>query len=93
MRALAALYEFVNDMPNFETLVYQEVSPEPSEPGGSYIQYTLGEDPLIQVRVTMSEVYKVDFVYLEQGTGCILNVTKYDWAQWLIDHLAESEAN
>lgn len=93
MRALAALNELVEDLPNFETLPYKEITPD-DYLGSPYIVYTIAEtDPVMQIRVTMSERYKVEFVYLEQGTGCTLTVTRMDWAQWLIDHLAEVGAN
>lgn len=92
MKAMRALNDFTYDLPRFEDMPYKEVTPEDFT-GTPFMQYTISEDPLIQVRVTMTGQYKVEFVYMEQGTGCVLTVTREEWALWLVDHLAEIQAN
>lgn len=93
MQAIRHMYDFVNDLPTFEDMPYKEITADgvDSDP---YFQYTISEtDPIIHIRVTMTGKYKVEFVYLSQGTGCVLTVTREEWAQWLMDHLAELLAN
>jgi hypothetical protein len=35
------------------------------------------------------KAYKIEFVYLEWGTGCGIDVTNEDWAKWLWDLFSE----
>jgi len=75
-------------------LAIDYVTPGTFNNRAGYLRYLLSYGgPSEEIRFYFTpnarEAYKIEFVYLQWGTGVGFNVTGEDWAQWLFDWFNE----